>query len=293
MNILEQNAGIFICVLFFLGLLVGSFLNVVVYRLPIMLDRMWRSGCEELLSNKEDGTFSAKETEPFNLFFPPSACPNCKTPIKAWQNIPLVSYFILLRGKCHHCKYPISMRYPLVELLTGCLFAAVAWRFGYGYQAAAGCIFTAFLVAMTFIDADTQLLPDTLTLPLLWLGLLLSCLFSGHGLFVTPVQAIVGAAIGYLSLWSIYWLFKLLTKREGMGYGDFKLLAALGAWLGAPALLIVVLISSVAGLLYALLSSMGLGKKMPYGPYLAVGGWIALLFGRLILNWMYPGVMLY
>ncbi len=301
----QSNAVFFICVVFFLGLLVGSFLNVVIYRLPIMLDIEWHKGCsvcEKLRVIKsqksechdfgcsvcqtlqECEAFSERK---FNLFMPRSACPKCNEPVRAWQNIPIFSY-LFLRGKCFYCKNPISIRYPLIELLTGVLFAIIAWYFGYGLQTLFGVVFTAMLISMFFIDADTQLLPDKLTLPLLWLGLLASII--GNGVFISPNEAILGAMVGYLSLWSIYWLFKLLTGKEGMGYGDFKLLAALGAWLGVAPLLVVVLFSSITGLIFAIIIRLGWSKPLSFGPYLACAGWLTLLYGKDILGWMYPGV---
>ena len=283
----QSNAVFFVCVVFFLGLLVGSFLNVVIYRLPIMLENMWRAECQAVMAvDAEEGT-ELSVIPKFNLFIPQSACPKCNEPVRAWQNVPVISY-LLLRGKCFYCKNPISIRYPLVELLTGILFAVVAWHFGYGLQTLFGVFFTALLVSMAFIDADTQLLPDKLTLPLLWLGLVASIIDSG--IFVSPEKAILGAAVGYLSLWSIYWLFKLLTGKEGMGYGDFKLLAALGAWFGPAPLLVVILLSAVTGLVFAVITRLGKGKPMPFGPYLACAGWLTFLYGNDILQWMYPGV---
>ncbi len=282
--IFQDNAVLFLCVVFILGLLVGSFLNVVIYRLPVIMENTWNHQCKiQLAITREEEELPQK----FNLVVPPSACPKCHEHVRAWQNIPVLSY-LCLRGKCFYCKTPISIRYPLVELLTGLLFLAVAWHFGAGLQTLFGLGFTALLVGMAFIDADTQLLPDNLTLPLLWLGLLAS--LFGRGVFVSPEQAIVGAIIGYLSLWSVYWLFKLITHKEGMGYGDFKLLAALGAWLGAAPLLVVIILSAIAGLIFALISRLKKGQPMPFGPYLACAGWITFLYGTDILAWMYPGV---
>ena len=300
----QSNAVFFVCVVFFLGLLVGSFLNVVIYRLPIMLDiesQQDCSICEKLrviISSKqskcedcsicnviqENEELSQKK---FNLFVPRSACPKCNEPVRMWQNIPVFS-FLLLKGKCFYCKNPISIRYPLVELLTGIMFAVIAWYFGYGLQTLFGILFTALLISITFIDADTKWLPDILSLSLLWLGLLASIL--GKGVFVSPDQAILGAIVGYLSLWSISTLFLLITGRVGMGGGDMKLLAAFGAWLGVAPLLVVVLLSSVTGLLYAVIIRLGLGRQMPFGPYLACAGWLTLLYGKDILQWMYPGM---
>jgi leader peptidase (prepilin peptidase)/N-methyltransferase len=212
-----------------------------------------------------------------------SHCPKCGTQLKAWENIPLFS-FLALRGRCRNCRTPISWQYPAVELITGLLFAAVVWRFGFTPQALAGLAFTAFLVAMSGIDLRTTLLPDDLTLPLMWGGLLLSLV----PLFVAPADAILGAALGYLSLWSVYWAFKLLTGKEGMGYGDFKLLAAIGAWLGAwsilPVLLLSSLVGAVLGSAWLLLRGRDRATPIPFGPYLAVAGWIQLMWGPELLR---------
>ncbi len=255
-----------------IGLMIGSFLNVVIARLPRMLDAQWRCDCAELLQ------VPVPESKPISLHSPASACPHCHTPIKPWQNIPLISY-LLLRGRCNHCKTPISLRYPLVELLGATLSACAAWHFGFGWQLAGVLLLLYFLIALTFIDADTQFLPDDLTLPLLWLGLL----FNLFTVYVPLSQAVIGAIAGYLSLWSVYWLFKLVTGKEGMGYGDFKLLAALGAWMGWKMLLLIILFSSVVGavlgILFILLGRQQRGTPLPFGPYLALGGVAALFFG--------------
>ncbi len=242
------------CLVF--GLLVGSFLNVVIYRLPIMLERQWREQAEaELATATPDGATpaaAAPAQAPFNLVVPRSACPACKAPITALQNIPVVSYLVL-RGRCAGCGVRISLRYPAIEALSGVLSAAVAWKFGFGWPALEALAFTWFLLALTFIDIDHQLLPDDLTLPLLWLGLLLSVtvpLLGGLGdspIPQDPRSAIIGAIAGYLSLWSVYHLFKLLTGQEGMGYGDFKLFAAFGAWLGWKMLFPIILIAAAVG----------------------------------------------
>ncbi|SFA92892.1 type 4 prepilin peptidase 1 Aspartic peptidase. MEROPS family A24A [Collimonas sp. OK607] len=259
------------------GLLIGSFLNVVIHRLPIMMQR-------------ESDNYVAHEsgkplphTERYNLVVPRSACPQCKRQIGALENVPVLSY-LALRGKCAGCKTPISIRYPLVEALTGALSALLIWHFGSGWLGLATLVFVYLLIAMTFIDADTQLLPDDLTLPLLWIGLLLNL----SGLFVPLQDAVIGAAAGYLSLWTIYWAFKLLTGKEGMGYGDFKLLAALGAWLGWKMLPIVILFSSLVGaavgIALIVFTRHGRDKPIPFGPYLAAAGLLALLYGRTILE---------
>ena len=255
-----------------LGLLIGSFLNVVIYRIPTMMQRE---------SDNYVASESGKElphTARFNLMVPRSACPHCGHQITALENIPVISW-LALRGKCRACKAPISPRYPAIELLTGVLSALMVWTFGGGAIGLATLVFTWLLIAMTFIDFDTQLLPDDLTYPLLWLGLLVNL----QGMFVPLHEAVIGAAAGYMILWSIYWLFKLATGKEGMGYGDFKLLAALGAWLGWGMLPTIILLSSVVGAVVGIslivFTKHGRDKPIPFGPYLAAAGLIALLFG--------------
>ena len=267
-----------IAALFVLGLLIGSFLNVVVYRTPIILDRQWRRQCDELAGRE---TSAAPR---FDIVVPRSACPACKAPIKAIHNVPVLSW-LALRGRCASCKAGISARYPLVELLTGLLSAAVAWKFGYTPQMGAALVLTWFLIALTFIDFDTQLLPDALTLPLLWLGLTASVLGYTP---IEPRNAIMGALAGYLSLWSVYHLFRLATGKEGMGYGDFKLLAGLGAWLGWQMLLPIILLSAavgaVTGIALILLRGRDRNIPIPFGPFLAAAGWIALMWGQQIVT---------
>jgi leader peptidase (prepilin peptidase)/N-methyltransferase len=262
---------------FVLGLLLGSFLNVVIHRTPVILDRQWRRQCDELAGRETPAT------PRYNLVVPRSACPACKAPIRAFHNVPVLSW-LALRGKCASCEAKISARYPLVELLTGILSAAVAWKFGGAPQVAAALLLTWFLVALTFIDFDTQLLPDALTLPLLWLGLAASVL--GYTA-VEPRAAIIGALAGYLSLWSVYHLFRLATGKEGMGYGDFKLLAALGAWLGWQMLLPIILLSAavgaVTGIALIVLRGRDRNIPIPFGPFLAAAGWIALMWGHEIV----------
>lgn len=268
------------------GLLVGSFLNVVIHRLPIMLERDWKAQCIEYLGNNI--TLKASETvssdSKYNLVVPRSACPTCKQPITALQNIPVLSY-VLLGGKCAGCKSHISTRYPLVEAMTGLLTGFLAWRFGVTWMAAFAIIYVWALIALTFIDADTTLLPDDITLPLLWLGLLVNT----GGAFTDVSSAILGAAGGYLVLWSVYWGFKLLTGKEGMGYGDFKLLAAIGAWLGWQSLPLVILLSAavgtVVGISGILLKGRDKGAKLPFGPYLAAAGFIAMIWGQQLTSW--------
>ena len=256
-----------------LGLLVGSFLNVVILRLPRRLEHEWRTQAREVLGLDGDA-----EAAPPDLVVTGSHCPQCKHKLSPLDNIPLLSW-LALRGRCRYCKAPISWQYPLVELLTALASAAVAWKFGFGWPLAAGLVFTWVLVAAAGIDVRTQLLPDQLTLPLLWLGLLLSLL----PMFVTPTVAIIGAAIGYLSLWSVFWLFKLLTGKEGMGYGDFKLLGALGAWMGATSLLPIILLSSLIGAIIGAATLAMRGKDrstpIPFGPFIAAAGWTWFLYG--------------
>ncbi len=257
----------------FLGLLIGSFLNVVIHRLPKMMERQWAAECAEL-SGKEP-----VNREPFNLMTPRSRCPHCGHLIAWYENVPVVSY-LALRGRCSECKKPISARYPLVELVTGCLFFLCAWRWGATPAGLAWCAFSAALVTLALIDWDTTLLPDDITLPLLWLGLVAAALQW------TPVglsTAFWGAVAGYLSLWSVYWLFKLVTGKEGMGYGDFKLFAALGAWFGWPVLIPMILLASVIGAIVGIAMKFTTGLReggyVPFGPFLAGAGFAALLLG--------------
>ena len=292
-EIFTSSPSLFIAVVGILGLIVGSFLNVVIHRLPRMLEREWRRQGVELLSDAGDsdsnGAPTEVEHERFNLISPGSSCPACGAAIRAYQNIPIVSY-IVLGGKCANCSTRISVRYPVVEALTAILSAVVAWRFGYSIECAAALAMTWCLIALAFIDFDTQLLPDIITLPLLWLGLTLS-LFShpdGSVIFADPRSAIVGGLAGYLSLWSVYQGFRLVTGKEGMGYGDFKLLAALGAWLGWQYLLLIILLSAVVGLIAALGMKIVADRDhqvpIPFGPYLAVAGFVAMLWGPEIVS---------
>ena len=268
-------------VLALLGLCIGSFLNVVIYRLPLMLERGWKADSAEML-----GVAHEAPGEPLTLSTPRSRCPSCGHRIAWHENIPVVSY-LWLRGKCSACKTGISPRYPLVELLTGALFAAIGWRFGATPTALLWCGFAAVLVALAGIDWDTTLLPDNLTLPLLWAGLVASAL----GWTIALPDALWGAVAGYLSLWSVYWLFKLTTGKEGMGFGDFKLLAALGAWLGLKMVLPVVLAASVLGAIVGiamkLASTLREGRYVPFGPFLAGAGLVVLLAGQArVLGWL-------
>lgn len=268
------------------SLMIGSFLNVVIHRLPIMMERAWKQEYQGYFHPDD----KPEVFERYNFVKPDSTCPKCGHKIRFWENIPLISYAIL-GGRCAGCKTSISIRYPLVELLTAVLSVWIAMHFGPGKAALAGVVLTWLLVAMTFIDLDKMLLPDQLTLPALWFGLLLSL----DHVFVSPQDAILGAAFGYLILWSIYWLFKLLTGKEGMGYGDFKLLAALGAFTGWQGLLIIVLLSSFVGAIFGVVimikQRQGKNLAIPYGPYLAIAGWIALLYQQEIktayFNWVF------
>ncbi|MBS0382560.1 MAG: prepilin peptidase [Proteobacteria bacterium] len=261
-----------------LGLIVGSFLNVVILRLPARMEYFWRRDARDMLELAPDG-----EAAPPDLVRKGSHCPHCKHPLAAWDNVPLLSW-LLLRGRCRYCKAPISIQYPLVELLTGAASAIVVWKFGVGWQAAAGLVFTWILVAAAGIDFRTQLLPDSLTLPLLWLGLLASLV----PLFVPTHDALIGAAAGYVSLWAVYWIFKLATGKEGMGYGDFKLFAAAGAWMGWTALLPVIILSALSGAIIGLLMLKTRGQDrsvpIPFGPFLAAGMWVWLVAGPQIFS---------
>jgi leader peptidase (prepilin peptidase)/N-methyltransferase len=277
---LAANPAVFAAVAVFFGLAIGSFLNVVIYRLPLMLERQWRAQCAEIT-----GHAAEREGEALGLVTPRSRCPTCSAPIRAIHNIPVLSY-LALHGRCASCKARISMRYPLVELLTAIVTGVVAWHFGLGYQAALALIFSWYLIAMTGIDLDRQLLPDVLTLPLLWIGLLAS-LWPTAG-FTSPRDALIGAAAGYVILWSVFQAFRLVTGKEGMGYGDFKLFAAIGAWLGWQTLPLVLLLSAVVGAAVGLTLIVarrhGRDVPIPFGPYLAGAGWIAMLWGPLIIE---------
>jgi leader peptidase (prepilin peptidase)/N-methyltransferase len=283
---LFQTPGVFVAVAFALALIIGSFLNVVIYRLPIMMQREWREQCEELQNTPApilpDGRF--------NLVVPRSRCPSCGKEIKAWQNIPVLSY-LLLGAHCANCQASISVRYPLVEMFTAAAAAVCAWHFGFGWEAALAMGLSFVLVAVSLIDVDTQLIPDSIVLPFLWVGLAVSLLHPMAGaetLIIAPRDAIIGALAGYLSLWSVYQLFKLITGKEGMGYGDFKLLAALGAWLGWQMLHIIILLSAVVGAIIGIAMIVFRGRDrqlpIPFGPYLAAAGWITMLYGEELWN---------
>jgi len=265
-----------------LGLCIGSFLNVVVYRLPLTLQKEWQSDCCSLLEIEPPEDTSRHKV--FNLLFPNSHCPNCDHNIRLWENIPVLSYLIL-KGKCSGCSQAISLRYPLVEFTTGLLSVLVVYLMGFTLQSGLALVLTWALISLTLIDFDTQLLPDNITLPLLWLGLIANY----YGVYTSLEDALWGAIAGYLSLWSIFWLFKLITGKEGMGYGDFKLLAALGAWMGWQALPQIIILSSFVGAAIGIGGILVMGRDknlpIPFGPYLAIAGWIALLWGEEISLW--------
>ncbi len=285
--LLTTSSTAWIALMLVLGLLVGSFLNVVIHRLPIMMEREWQAQATEILGGDAYDPPRAEPVEhkPYNLVLPRSACPKCGAMITALQNVPVISY-LFLGGACANCGAKISIRYPLIELFTGVLSAAVAWKFGVTWYCGAGLVLTWALVALSAIDIDHQLLPDDITLPLLWIGLLLSlaATLPEFGLPVDPRSSIIGAVLGYVSLWSVYKLFKWLTGKEGMGYGDFKLLAALGAWLGWQMLLLIILLSAFVGAAVgiSLIAFRGRDRNVPipFGPYLAAAGWIALMWGE-------------
>lgn len=277
-----------------IGLLFGSFLNVVIYRLPIMLDRDWRLQAADLLqaapAQTTTNAVASPRRDPFNLFTPNSACPACHAPIKAWQNIPVLSW-LLLRARCRACGAKISPRYPLVELVTAVLSAWVAWHFGVSVATPCALAVTWCLIALTGIDIDHQLLPDGITLPLLWAGLIAAVVIgpaTGSALPVAPRDAIIGAAAGYLCLWLVFHAFRLVTGKEGMGYGDFKLFAAIGAWLGWKLLPLVILLAAGTGALIGIAMILLRGRDrsvpMPFGPYLAIAGWLAMLYGDTMIN---------
>ena len=289
---LQAEPWAFVLAAVVVGLVVGSFLNVVIHRLPRVMEREWREQCKELMAGElladESGPPKEETGSGYGLAFPGSRCPHCEHPIRARDNIPLLGY-LLLKGRCRHCGERIGLRYPIVEALSGVMAGVVAWQFGFGAQALAGLALTWALLALTFIDLDEFLLPDGITLPFLWLGILLAL----FGVFVDLQSSVIGAIAGYLVLWSIYQLFRLLTGKEGMGYGDFKLLGLLGAWLGWQSLPAVILLSSLVGAVVgiALIVVRGQDRNVPipFGPYLAAAGWIALIWGdtliRTYLHW--------
>lgn len=295
LRVLEQEPAFYYLTVVIFSLLVGSFLNVVIHRLPIMLQRNWKGDCMEFLSEKFPDTLanteqSKEQGHKYNLVVPRSACPHCGHQISAVENIPVISY-LFLRGRCRECKQTISPRYPIIEALSAIMALTVAWQFGFGYPALFAMLLTWSLISLTMIDFDHQYLPDQITLPFLWLGLLLNM----NNMFTDIHSALIGAVAGYLTLWSVFQIFKLITRKEGMGFGDFKLLAMLGAWLGWQVLPTIVLLSSIFGSIVGI----GLilfrhhehGKPIPFGPYLAGAGWVALLWGREI-NQLYFNLVL-
>lgn len=270
---LQQNQALFIAVTALMGLMLGSFLNVVIYRLPRMMAQEWRKHCQELQGE------NVSDSPRISLIKPRSSCPHCGHPIQILENIPVLSY-LFLRGRCNHCNAPISPRYPTVEILTGVMTALIAWKFGYSETTLFSCVFAWALITLTWIDFDTQLLPDSITLPLLWLGLLFNLNYG----FTDLKSAVVGAIAGYMILWLVYWLFKLIRGKEGMGYGDFKLLAAIGAWFGWQLIPAVILLASTLGAAIGIalisLSQHSKESPIPFGPFLAIGGIAALFFGE-------------
>ncbi|QSX34007.1 prepilin peptidase [Shewanella avicenniae] len=294
-SLMEQYPSIFVALSFVFAAVIGSFINVVIFRLPVMMKREWQQECNQFLEEYQPKAYQVLEQqqllqpldkfpERFNLIVPNSTCPKCKTAIKPWHNLPILGW-LMLGGKCAACKQQISSRYPIFEFLNGALVALLAWHFGPTIQFALAAIVTFALVAMTGIDLDEMLLPDQLTLPFLWLGIIANY----FGVFTELPSAVVGAIAGYLSLWSVFWLFKLLTGKEGMGYGDFKLMALFGAWLGWQMLPLIILLSSlvgaVIGISMILFKNMGRNNPIPFGPYIALAGWIAMLWGNDIVSW--------
>ena len=287
LELISESALVFIAVVFAFALLIGSFLNVIIHRLPIMMEREWRDQVAELQKTPSEKELIEGR---FDLTMPRSCCPSCGKLITALQNIPVISY-LFLKGRCANCKTSISARYPLVELFTASLAAITAWHFGADIEALMAIALAVTLIAIAMIDADTQLIPDSIVLPLMWVGLSMSLFhpLSGAGtLFISPSDAIIGALAGYLSLWSVFWLFKLITGKDGIGYGDFKLLAALGAWLGWQQLPIVIMMSAVVGIAINVTLIVFQGKDrsvpIPFGPYIAAAGWITMLWGETIRN---------
>lgn len=274
--VLRENTIFFLVVVGLFSLLVGSFLNAAIYRIPIMLQNGWREECEELFGGQEDNT-SSKDNKPFNLFVPRSQCPHCGHTITALENVPVISY-LFLKGKCSSCKTNISVQYPLLELFTALVSVFIAWKFGFSWHTLAALIFTWSLITLAVIDAKTMLLPDSLTIPLMWLGIAVNY----QGLFVNLQSSVLGAMFGYLSLWSLYHLFKLITGKEGMGYGDFKILAAVGAWGGWQILPFTIfcasLLGAVIGILIMLIQRRKDSHPIPFGPWLALAGFIGFIW---------------
>ncbi|GHE95060.1 prepilin peptidase [Thalassotalea profundi] len=279
----HQSPAYFYSFIAVLALLIGSFLNVVIFRFPKMLEQGWYLECREFLADEVKG-IPAKDIKPLTLSKPNSTCPSCGHEIKFYENIPVISW-LFLKGKCSQCKNSISIRYPIIEAITAALSLVIAYRYGVTEQTLFLLILTWGLIALTMIDFDTMLLPDQITLPLMWLGLLINI----NGLFIPLEQAVIGAAVGYMSLFTIFWLFKLITGKEGMGYGDFKLVAVFGAWMGWQLLPLLILMASLVGAIVGLSLMAFKGHKreqaIPFGPYLAVAGWITLLWGEGIWQW--------
>ncbi len=293
-TILSHNSWLFSAIAFVFAAVIGSFLNVVIHRFPVMMKREWQQECNQYLneyhqeliapiSNKLERAIDGYPQK-YNLIVPGSACPKCKTDIKPWHNLPVIGW-LMLRGKCASCRTAISARYPVIELLTGLAVAFLALHFGPTWQFALATLLTLVLIALTGIDLDEMLLPDQLTLPLLWLGLLINL----NSTFSSPTDALIGAAAGYMSLWSVFWAFKLLTGKEGMGYGDFKLLAVFGAWFGWQLLPLIILLSSIVGAVVGIMliisKKINQGNPIPFGPYIALAGWIAMIWGNDINTW--------
>ncbi|MGB1311469.1 MAG: prepilin peptidase [Leucothrix sp.] len=279
--LLEQHPILLISIVGFFSLLIGSFLNAAIYRIPVMLQREWDAECLEHI-NADNPDYIAKETERFNLFMPRSACPTCNHPISSLENIPVISY-LLLKGKCKGCKTPISLQYPVIEITTALLSMFIAWRFGYGWQMLGMLLFAWSLIALGMIDLNTMLLPDSLTLPLMWLGLLINYFST----YIDLHSAVLGAIVGYLSLWSVYQLFKLVTGKDGMGYGDFKILAAIGAWGGWQIIPFTIFASAclgaVIGIIVMKFKKQENSQPIPYGPWLALAGLISVIWREEII----------
>ncbi len=279
LSYLADNIPLLLAYSFIIGAFVGSFLNVVIHRIPLMLERQWKTDCQELLTPNKTTPVSTK----YNLWVPRSHCPSCDHKIRALENVPIISY-LFLRGKCSQCSTKISLQYPFVELLTAILTTIVVWKYGFSFQSLGAVIFTWYLISLSGIDIKTQLLPDNMTLPLLWLGIV----FNIFNTYTDLTSSVLGAIFGYLSLWLVFHIFKLVTSKEGMGYGDFKLLAALGAWLGWQSLALIILLSSAAGAIIGIIMIVTKlqerSNPIPFGPYLAVAGWIAMLYGNQLME---------
>ena len=283
-TVLRENTVFFLIVVGLFSLLIGSFLNAAIYRIPIMLQRGWREECEELIGGDSDAKMSEKDNK-FNLLVPRSQCPHCGHMITALENIPVISY-LFLKGKCSSCKTHISVQYPLIEVFTALLSVFIAWKLGFGWQVLAALLFTWTLITLALIDAKTMLLPDNLTLPLMWLGIAVNY----NGLFVDLQSSVLGAMIGYMSLWTLFQVFKLVTGKEGMGYGDFKILAAIGAWGGWQILPFTIFTASMLGAVIGILMIFAKGQKeskpIPFGPWLALAGFIGFIWRTEVIQTM-------